>query len=72
MTHNQNGADATAADTVRTRAEPGARWSTEEFARANHVKGDSVRTRLCRTGSYFGIKPNRLRNGRLSWPPVTA
>ena len=72
MNPNPTGAVATGADTNRTGAEPGARWSTEEFARANHVKGDSVRTRLCRTGSYFGIKPKRLRNGRLSWPQVVA
>ncbi len=41
---------------------------TEEFARQHLVKPQSVRVRLCRTGSYFGVKPRKLPNGRLSWP----
>jgi len=44
--------------------------STAEFAADNGVKGQSVRARLCRCGSYFGITPIRLRNGRLLWPNV--
>jgi hypothetical protein len=41
---------------------------TEELARQNLVKPQSVRVRLCRYGSYFGVKPRKLPNGRLLWP----
>ena len=44
--------------------------STEHFARRNMVKPQSVRARLCRFGSYFGIRPLKLKNGRLGWPDV--
>lgn len=42
--------------------------STEQFARNNQVKPTSVHHRVCLTGSYFGIVPKRLKNGRLAWP----
>ena len=41
---------------------------TEYFAAANAVKPASVRSRYCREGSYFGVKPRKLANGRLLWP----
>lgn len=41
---------------------------TELFASKYHVKPESVISRVCRTGSYFGIRPQRLPNGRLDWP----
>lgn len=44
--------------------------SAEQFAILNQVKPQSVRARLCRTGSYFGIRPLKLANGRLAWPAV--
>lgn len=44
--------------------------STEQFAALNQVKAQSVRARLCRTGSYFGVVPVKLANGRLAWPAV--
>lgn len=44
--------------------------SCEEFARLNQIKPQSVRARLCRFGSYYGIKPLKLANGRTAWPPV--
>lgn len=44
--------------------------SCEEFARLNKIKAQSVRARLCRFGSYFGIKPKKLVNGRLAFPAV--
>ena len=44
--------------------------STEEFAAMNMVKAQSVRARLCRFGSYFGVKPIKLMNGRTAWPDV--
>lgn len=46
--------------------------STEEFAALNLVKPQSVRSRYCREGSYFGAKPKKLPNGRLLWPVETA
>ncbi len=42
--------------------------STEEIADLFHVRPTSVREHLSRKGSYFGIIPNRLPNGRLDWP----
>jgi len=45
-------------------------WSAEQFAAANQVKAQSVRARLCRTGSYFGVRPVKLANGRLAFPSV--
>lgn len=44
--------------------------STEEFARLNQVKGTSVVARICRTGSYFGVVPKKLANGRLVFPGI--
>ena len=43
---------------------------TEAFANLNHVKDSSVRRRFCVTGSYWGIRPRKLANGRLVWPAV--
>lgn len=45
-------------------------WSAEKFAEANQVDAQSVRARLCRTGSYFGVHPIKLANGRLAFPAV--
>ena len=42
--------------------------STETFAARRLVKPESVLSRLCRTGSYFGVRPHKLANGRLLWP----
>lgn len=44
--------------------------SAEQFANLNQVKPQSVRARLCRTGSYFGVRPLKLANGRLAFPNV--
>jgi len=44
--------------------------SAEQFAALNQVKSKTVRARLCRTGSYFGVRPLKLANGRLAWPAV--
>ena len=45
---------------------------TEDFAAANAVKPGSVRSRYCREGSYFGVRPVKLPNGRLLWPVADA
>ena len=42
--------------------------STEAIAAIAQVKPPSIRERLSRTGSYFGLVPERLPNGRLVWP----
>jgi hypothetical protein len=44
--------------------------SCEEFAALNQVKAQSVRARICRFGSYFGVVPRKLANGRLVFPSV--
>ena len=46
--------------------------STEAYAAAKLVKPQSVRSRLCREGSYFGDRPHKLKNGRLAWPVADA
>lgn len=43
---------------------------TEQFAQINLVKSQTVRRRLSQTGSYFGVRPLKLINGRLSWPAI--
>ena len=44
--------------------------SCDQFAALNQVKGQSVRSRICRTGSYFGVVPRKLANGRLVFPAM--
>jgi hypothetical protein len=44
--------------------------NTEDFAAKQHVKSQTVRKRLCETGSYFGVTPKKLANRRLVWPDV--
>lgn len=51
---------------------PPRRVNTATFAARNLVKPQTVRARYCRTGSYHGIKPTKLANGRQSWPDVQA
>ncbi len=44
--------------------------NTLRFAGLNLVKAASVRSRVSRTGSYFGVRPMKLANGRVAWPAV--
>ncbi|NJD35370.1 MAG: hypothetical protein FIA96_11155 [Betaproteobacteria bacterium] len=44
--------------------------SSGQFAALNQVKDQTVRKRFCITGSYFGVRPRKLANGRLVWPAV--
>ena len=46
--------------------------SCAEFAALNQVRPETVRERICRTGSYFGIRPRKLANRRLLFPAVQA
>jgi len=43
-------------------------FSTKTFAEHAGVEQQTVRGRVCQTGSYFGIVPSKLINGRLLWP----
>ena len=42
--------------------------STAELSEIVKAKPESIRVRLCTTGSYYGVKPLKLPNGRLLWP----
>lgn len=42
--------------------------TTEELADQLGIQPASIRSRVCRYGSYFGIVPTKLPNGRLLWP----
>lgn len=42
--------------------------TTEQLAAPIGVKPQTIRVRLCQTGSYFGLTPQKLPNGRLLWP----
>lgn len=44
------------------------RGDTKKFASLYLVKPQTVRKRLCLTGSYFGVQPTKLPNGKLLWP----
>ena len=42
--------------------------TTEQMALSTCTKANSIRSRLCKTGSFYGIKPIKLPSGRLLWP----
>lgn len=42
--------------------------STEVLATELGLRPASIRVHLCRRGSYYGLIPERLPNGRLLWP----
>lgn len=42
--------------------------TTEQLADLLHGKPSTIRTRLCKTGSFYGIRPVKLPSGRLLWP----
>jgi hypothetical protein len=42
--------------------------STEALAAGLDMHGQSIRKRYWQTGSYFGLKPVKLPNGKLRWP----
>jgi hypothetical protein len=43
-------------------------FSTPELARHLGITAEGMRVHLCKRGSYYGLKPERLPNGRLIWP----
>ena len=42
--------------------------TTIELAALLNMSPASLRVRLCTHGSYFGLVPTKLPNGRLQWP----
>jgi len=42
--------------------------TTSQLARLALTTPGNIRTRLCQTGSFFGLKPLKLPSGRLLWP----
>ena len=46
--------------------------TTIQFSAQIGSKPESIRVRLCQTGSYFGVTPRKLPNGRLLWPADAA
>ncbi len=54
--------------TTNTTAGPAGGLSTEDFAASIGLRPESIRVHLCRRGSYYGIRPAKLPNGRLLWP----
>ena len=45
--------------------------TTPQLARAIGMQAESIRVHLCRRGSFYGIQPDKLPNGRLLWPGDT-
>ena len=43
-------------------------FSTSELARHLGITAEGMRVHLCKRGSYYGLIPERLPNGRLLWP----
>ena len=54
--------------TSNTTARAAVGLSTEDFATSIGLRPESIRVHLCRRGSYYGIRPAKLPNGRLLWP----
>ena len=42
--------------------------TTNELAEKIGILATSIHRRVCMTGSYFGLRPQPLANGRLIWP----
>ncbi|SFU49428.1 hypothetical protein SAMN05216339_10346 [Nitrosomonas eutropha] len=42
--------------------------TTEQLAEKLSMRAASIRSGFCRNGSYFGLTPLKLPNGRLLWP----
>ncbi|MGH8777569.1 monooxygenase [Paraburkholderia sp.] len=45
--------------------------TTNRLAKQLGLRAESLRVALCRKGSYFGVRPLKLPNGRLVWPEDT-
>lgn len=54
---------------MTTDIQPPVHFNTVEFARAIGHRPNSIRVRVCRFGSFHGVRPLKLPNGRLAWRP---
>ena len=43
-------------------------FTTSQLARHCGITAEGLRVHLCKKGSYYGLIPERLPNGRLLWP----
>jgi len=41
--------------------------TTERMGELLGIKASSIRAQYCQNGSYFGVVPKKLPNGRLLW-----
>lgn len=64
--------EKTVHDIENKATEPTFDLDTNEFAVLVKSTPGNVRFRLCKFGSYWGVKPMRMPGGRLLWPRVTA
>lgn len=42
--------------------------TTIQLAQQLHLEPATLRKRYSQEGHYFGVRPRKLRNGRLIWP----
>ncbi len=42
--------------------------TSESLAASLGISAQTLRAALSRDGSYFGLRPDKLPNGRLDWP----
>ena len=42
--------------------------TTEQFAKTFHIQPNTIRSKYCKDGHVYGIKPTKLPNRRLLWP----
>lgn len=47
---------------------PPAWLTTSDFSAAICQRPQTLRKHLCLTGTYYGIQPAKMPNGRLLWP----
>lgn len=47
--------------------EPETFITTETFAEKLSLNPQSIRKRYSQTGAYYGVRPIKMRNGRLLW-----
>lgn len=53
---------------LQHRLEVTSHLTTEQLSGLLHVKPETIRSSLCRSGNYCGITPLKLPNRRLAWP----
>lgn len=43
-------------------------FTTNQAASILGVRPQTLRKRFCHSGTYFGVRPSKLPNGKLRWP----